>query len=190
MEWSILFVGPVGAGKTQAIRTISDIEVASTEEAATDQTASTKASTTVAMDVGAMHLDSQDKLRLMGAPGQDRFDFMWDILLRQAKGVVILIDHSRASSLADLQHYLHQMRTRMADRPLPIVIGVTHVDTAPSGRMLDIYRAAWLRACSCNECKPPILEVDARNRDDVRVLLLALTSLLEMSARVPGRAAH
>ena len=39
MEWSILFMGPVGSGKTQAIKTLSDIEVAGTEAIATDETA-------------------------------------------------------------------------------------------------------------------------------------------------------
>lgn len=81
MQWGILFMGPVGAGKTQAIDTISDIEVVNTDERASDQTRLMKSSTTVSMDVGTLQLGEGAKLRLYGAPGQDRFDFMWDILL-------------------------------------------------------------------------------------------------------------
>ena len=56
MEWSILFMGPVGSGKTQAIKTLSDIEVAGTEAIATDETADMKQFTTVSMDAGVLEL--------------------------------------------------------------------------------------------------------------------------------------
>ena len=56
MEWSVLFLGPVGSGKTQAIRSVSDIDVVDTEALATDETAAVKQTTTVAMDVGVMML--------------------------------------------------------------------------------------------------------------------------------------
>ncbi|WP_313301725.1 hypothetical protein [Diaphorobacter sp.] len=36
MEWSVMFMGPVGSGKTTAVKTISDIDVVSTDERATD----------------------------------------------------------------------------------------------------------------------------------------------------------
>ena len=92
MEWSVLFMGPVGAGKTEAIRTLSDIEVVDTDVGATDETRLLKANTTVSMDVGVLNLGEGDKLRLYGAPGQGRFDFMWEILLEHAKGVVIMLN--------------------------------------------------------------------------------------------------
>ena len=128
MEWSILFVGPVGAGKTQLIRTISDIEVLATEETPTDATAAWKASTTVAMDVGAMSLGGADHVRLYGAPGQMRFRFMWDVLLEQAKAVVVLVDHSSPDSCADLVEHLRALRQRMAGERRPVVVAVTHAD--------------------------------------------------------------
>ena len=90
MEWSILFMGPVGAGKSKAIQSISDIEVVDTDMMATDEVRHVKSRTTVSMDVGVLNLSGNDKLRLYGAPGQDRFDFMWDILLPQAKGIVLM----------------------------------------------------------------------------------------------------
>ncbi len=187
MEWSILFAGPVGAGKTQAIRTISDIEVVGTEAAATDETAQIKENTTVAMDMGVMNLDGGDKIRLYGAPGQVRFDFMWDILLEQARGLVLLIDHSRPDPIADLGFYLNQLCERMGNRPVPVVVGVTHLDLGASYDLSPYRDSLRHQAASAVGCAFPVLEVDARSPRDVKTLLLALTSMLDMSERFPSR---
>ena len=56
MECSVLFMGPVGAGKTMAVQTLSDIDVAGTEESATDETSAFKPLTTVCMDAGVLEL--------------------------------------------------------------------------------------------------------------------------------------
>jgi signal recognition particle receptor subunit beta len=187
MEWSILFAGPVGAGKTQAIRTISDIEVVSTEALATDEVAQLKQNTTVAMDMGVLHLDGHDKVRLYGAPGQSRFDFMWDILLQQARGLVLLIDHSRADPVADLDFYLSDLLDRMGHRPLPVVIGITHMDLATSADLQPYHDYLSHRAASGMAGVAPIFEVDARHARDVRTLLMTLTSMLDMFERFPVR---
>jgi signal recognition particle receptor subunit beta len=187
MEWSILFAGPVGAGKTQAIGTISDIEVVGTEAATTDETALRKDNTTVAMDMGVLRLDGGDKLRLYGAPGQVRFDFMWDILLEQASGLVLLIDHSRPDPVKDLGFYFEQMCERMASRPMPLVVGITHMDLGASRDLTpyhDVLRGHRVNAVGSVF---PVLEVDARSADDVKTLLLVLTSMLEMCDRFPSR---
>ncbi|MGZ5179545.1 MAG: GTP-binding protein [Ramlibacter sp.] len=188
MDWAILFAGPVGAGKTQAIRTASDIDVVATEAAATDETALLKRDTTVAMDMGVMRLDAGDRIRLLGAPGQDRFDFMWDILLEQARGLVLLVDHSRPSALEDLRFYAERL-VRSATSWIPWVVGVTHVDRSPNAE-LGAYRALLDRLPRPAGIGPvPVLEVDARDRRDVRALLLGLAAMLEVAQRVPLRAA-
>ena len=115
-------MGPVGAGKTTAIHTLSDIEVVHTEARATDATRHLKATTTVSMDVGVLHLPGNDKLRLYGAPGQDRFDFMWDILLEQAKAAIVLVNHAAPhperdvidpfGRAADVEHAVAEPRRR------------------------------------------------------------------------------
>jgi uncharacterized protein len=183
MEWSILFAGPVGAGKTQAIRTASDVDVVSTEAAATDATALLKPDTTVAMDMGVMRLEGSDRIRLLGSPGQARFDFMWDILLEQARGLVILVDHTRPHALDDLRFYAEQLHGRTGTRWLPWVVGVTHVDGAAS-QDLRAYRELLAPHPGAGPRGPvPVLRVDARKREDVRALLLALTAMLEMVGR-------
>ncbi len=180
MEWSILFMGPVGAGKTQAIQTLSDIAAADTEIVATDETAQMKQFTTVTMDVGVLGLGAGDKVRLIGAPGQDRFDFMWDILLEQAKAVVILIDHSRDSRLDDLNKFVSEIESRTAGLRLPMAVGVTHVDLA-SSPSLAIYRERLTNQPPKFACAPiPVFPVDAREINDVRALVISVAAMLEM----------
>ena len=75
-QYKIIFTGPVGAGKTTAITSISDVPLIKTDEAASDMTKQRKAETTVAMDYGIMNLKDNEKIHLYGTPGQERFDFM------------------------------------------------------------------------------------------------------------------
>lgn len=185
MEWTILFMGPVGAGKTQAIQSISDIEVLNTDVAATDEIRQVKSRTTVSMDVGVLNLSGNDKLRLYGAPGQDRFDFMWDILMPQAKGLVLMLNHASADPLAELDHYLQVIRERVPGNRLPLVIGVTHVDQSPA-MPLSIY-ASYLQQKGVLFCgvAPHVIAVDARIRNHVRYLLLIMVAQMEMAKRFP-----
>lgn len=185
MEWSILLMGPVGAGKTCAIRAVSDIEVVDTDVKASDETARLKPHTTVAMDVGVLDLGGGDKLRLCGAPGQDRFDFMWDILLAQSRGIVLLLKHDNPDPVADLEHFMDAVESRLGARRLPLVIGVTHTDRQPRRRMAAYGEQLQRRGSRIWEIQPPVLEVDARNADHVRAMLLAVGAMLEMAARFP-----
>jgi signal recognition particle receptor subunit beta len=190
MEWRILFLGPVGSGKTQAVRTMSSIEVVGTEAAATDETRLLKNDTTVAMDMGVMELGGDDRVVLYGAPGQDRFDFMWEILLDQTKGLVLLLNHSAKNPLADLAHYIHRLRELCNSRPPALVVGVTHTDVERASS-LDIYRNFLQNnASDFGGQRLPVLRVDARKKNDVRSMLLALTSMLEIEERFPRRNAR
>lgn len=185
MECSILFMGPVGSGKTAAIRSISDIEPVNTDVAASDETALLKTHTTVSMDVGTMNLGGVDKLRLLGAPGQARFDYMWDILLTQAQGVILTINHRAKAPLLDLESYLLAVEQRCAARCLPIVICVTHID-GDAGVPLQTYtKYIAQRGCTSSDVLPPVIEMDARQEKHVRSALLTMAALLEMQSRFP-----
>jgi signal recognition particle receptor subunit beta len=89
----IVITGPFAAGKTQFIRTISEIEPVTTERKTTaKEEKAVKGQTTVAMDFGKIAIDDEHELYLFGTPGQSRFDFMWDILGKGALGVIVLVD--------------------------------------------------------------------------------------------------
>ena len=76
----MVVTGPFNAGKTEFIRSISEIDVVSTERKISSEYERVKEATTVAMDFGRITVDDDLVLYLFGTPGQKRFDFMWEIL--------------------------------------------------------------------------------------------------------------
>ncbi|AVP99924.1 GTP-binding protein [Ahniella affigens] len=174
----ILFAGPVGAGKTTAIAAVSDIDVVSTDTAATDDVQSRKANTTVAMDFGTIQVDEKLSIRLVGTPGQVRFSFMWEILAQGAIGLIILIDTARPDPIADLHEYLQHFQFLMGRPEVATAIGLTRMDL---GR--GPPRQTYVDALSKHDLLLPVVEIDARNREDVREVLLILAAMLESTAR-------
>lgn len=178
MEQKIIFAGPMGAGKTTAIATVSDIPVVSTESAATDEVALRKANTTVAMDYGVLRLDGGTKVHLYGTPGQERFSFMWEILSEGGMGLVLMLDQARPDPVADLVFYMGAFR-RFVDRTGgAVVVGVTRMDLVPGATVVPIRDK--LHSLALNV---PVFEVDARERADVKQLLLALLANLDPDIR-------
>ena len=175
MENKIIFAGPVGSGKTTSISSVSDIMVVGTEAKASDEVAQRKSNTTVAMDYGILNLDGGLKVHLYGTPGQDRFDFMWDILSQGAMGFVILIDSLRPDPMADLDIYIKAFRKSISKCGDAAVIGVTRTENNPS----DLRDRIHERLTSSYELNIPVFEVDGRQREDVKQLLLALLSLID-----------
>ena len=170
-QYKIIFSGPVGAGKTTAIQTLSDIDVVATEARATDDVKIIKENTTVAMDYGRINLDPQTTVHLYGTPGQERFNFMWEILAQGALGLVLLIDCSVSSVLEDMDIYLTAF-SELAQKNAA-VIGLTRGDILNNSNDClpwgDIHRKL-----DENKLSIPIFEVDARNKQDMSTLLEAL----------------
>lgn len=170
-KFKIVFSGTMGAGKTQAISSLSDIPVVSTEAKNTDIETNAKALTTVGMDYGELKLSNGQTIGLFGTPGQERFNFIWSILSEGALGVVILVDHSAKDALADLKEYLETFKGFYQGR---IVIGVSRVDVKPE-RPFSIYQD-WLEA---NDINIPVYPVDMRKREDVLLLVETIVASLE-----------
>lgn len=170
-KFKIVFSGPMGAGKTRAISTLSDIPVVSTEAKNTDIEANAKALTTVGMDYGELKLSNGQTIGLFGTPGQERFNFIWSILAEGALGVVLLIDHAAEDPVADLKHYLETFKEFYNGR---IVIGVSRVDVKPE-RPFGIYQD-FLEKHNLNL---PVYPVDMRKREDVLLLVETIVASLE-----------
>lgn len=171
-NYKIIFTGPVGAGKTTAIRALSDIDVIATDEQASDMTQNRKKTTTVAMDYGLMKLDGGERIHLYGTPGQERFDFMWKILTQGGIGLVLLLDNTRAEPFQDMRFFLNAFDDFIKSTKL--AIGVTRTDLA-NGPGLDEYHAELKKL----GMTPPLFEVDARKRLDVVQLVEALLFSLD-----------
>jgi small GTP-binding protein len=161
----IVVTGPFAAGKTTLIRTISEITVLSTEKDITDHTRSRKSETTVAMDFGRITIDRDLVLYLFGTPGQDRFDFMWEILGEGMLGYILLLDATRQDSLEESIGILAAFR-RMAKVPFVVALNrVEGLDPAEEQRVRETLQL---------ERDVPVLPCDATDRESVKSVLLAL----------------
>ena len=176
----IVITGPFGAGKTTLIRTISEITVLSTERelSSTTEARPGKSQTTVAMDFGRIGIDSDLVLYLFGTPGQDRFEFMWDVLGEGMLGYVLLIESSQPESIAEATKILAAFR-RMAS--VPFVVAVNRTDG------LGPEDEGRLRTELDLDPNVPIVPCEATEKASVKTVLLALLhAVLESIEREPA----
>ncbi|HHA18368.1 MAG TPA: GTP-binding protein, partial [Methylophaga sp.] len=171
----IIFTGPVGAGKTTAIASISDVPPVGTDASASDMTTKRKGSTTVAMDYGILKLDGGEQIHLYGTPGQERFDFMWEILTTGGLGLVLLIDNTRDNPMKDLAFFFNAFSDFI--KKTSLVVGITQTDLIKKPKIED-YRNQ-LKELDFNV---PIFEVDAREKRDVSLLVQSLLHSLDPGA--------
>jgi small GTP-binding protein len=161
----VVVTGPFAAGKTTLIRTISEITVLSTERGITDSTRKRKAETTVAMDFGRITIDRDLVLYLFGTPGQDRFDFMWEILGEGMIGYLLLVDAEREDSVQEAASILDAFRT-MARVPYVVALnrasGDDHALVENVRSQLDVPSDVAILTC------------DATDKESVKNVLLAL----------------
>lgn len=173
----IVVVGGFGVGKTTLVRSVSEIRPLNTEETMTqagvgvdDKSAvQSKSSTTVAFDFGRISLNEQTVLYLFGAPGQQRFWFLWDRLFTGTLGAVVLVDTRR---LEDSWYAID----RLEQHGTPFI--VARNDFGGPQHSLDQVRDAL-------DLQPhiPLIECDARERaDSKRVLITLVQHLYELSS--------
>ncbi|QSE89386.1 ATP/GTP-binding protein [Rhodococcus pseudokoreensis] len=153
----IVIAGGFGVGKTTLVGSVSEIVPLRTEAMVTDASTDVdsvratpqKVTTTVAMDFGRLTLADDLILYLFGTPGQQRFWFMWDDLVRGAIGAIVLID------------------TRRLDDSFA---AVDEFDDAPR------YPVEELRDALAVTAEVPIITLDARDRASVKNSLLDIAT--------------
>jgi uncharacterized protein len=164
----IVIAGGFASGKTTFVEAISEITPLTTEAPMTslglgiDQTGEvrTKTTTTVAMDFGRITFENT-MLYLFGTPGQDRFWFMWDELVRGAVGAVVIADTRRlADSFAPLDFF--------EQRGVPYVVVLNRFDGSLHHEV-DAVRDALGIADEI-----PVMAVDVRERVDTKKVLISL----------------
>ncbi len=168
-SFKIVVTGPFNSGKTQFIKTISDIPVVSTEKKITTEDRGIKAETTVAMDYGRLILDG-DTLFLYGTPGQARFDFMWEILSDEMDGFLVLVDSTDIHSFAEVAA-MAETFSQFQDVPHLIVSNKTDLPNA--AKLSDVRRGTH---ASGNVTVMPCV---ATQKSSVRQVLLQIVELMK-----------
>jgi small GTP-binding protein len=170
----MVVTGPFSAGKTEFIRSVSEIDVVSTERKISSvQEKTVKESTTVAMDFGRITVDDDLVLYLFGTPGQRRFDFMWEILSEGMLGFVVMVDSTRPETFREARSILETFR---AYAPTPYVVAANKQDVKDAWDVEDMRHALRL------DSKVKLVPCIATDRDSVKKILLELlyTILNEM----------
>ena len=175
----IIVAGGFGVGKTTTVGAISEISPLTTEAEMTMESvgvddpgqATAKTTTTIAMDFGVLTIDQTLKLYIFGTPGQSRFAFMWDDLIKGALGALVVVDTNRIDDCYPAVDYFERAG-------LPFVVGVNTFNGQMTYSLDEVRWALAVRE------DVPVLAYDARFRGSVRdALLVVLDQALDKAIR-------
>lgn len=159
----VVITGPTSAGKTTFVRSVADGDIVATEQETTDGTE--KDTTTVGFDFVQVDVRGAD-VNLFGTPGQERFEYLWDILAEGAAGFVLLCPADDPGAVERSSTFV---RRACDNRGPPLVVGITRTDLVSGGTEADPQRQ-FGQVATC------VRFVDARDPEQCTDLLGALVA--------------
>jgi signal recognition particle receptor subunit beta len=164
----LVIAGPFGVGKTTIVSALSEIKPLNTEEVLTEAGTlvddltgvNEKTTTTTAIDFGRLTLPGV-VLYLFGAPGQTRFQVLWEELVRGALGVLVLADTRRIDDSFAVLDLVENSGIRYA-------VAVNHFADSPD------YPLETVRTALDLDPSTPLVVCDARDPASARASLIAL----------------
>jgi uncharacterized protein len=160
----VVITGPFNSGKTQFIKSVSEIDVVSTEKKVTlPEHAAIKGETTVAMDFGRITMGDQ-KIYLFGTPGQQQFDFMWEVLTENMLGFIVVVDSTDRKRFKEAREIIRFFKD-ILEEPFVVAANKRDLDGAlPIDELrkeLGLNDSSMIVGCSAVDKKSAITVLDA-----------------------------
>ena len=168
----IAFMGPMGVGKTTAIRALCGDDMAASDVPNLDRGAHVKEFTTVGAEFGEIDLGDGEYVQVCGCPGQDRFDFLRQWVVSVSVGVFVMVDANAADAVQTAGVLLSEVAG--AENPPQALV----LSTRPASAAQVQSFASGLQAAGHGVV--PVLQVDVRQRADVLQALGVLVSMLSL----------
>lgn len=171
-RFRVVFAGPVGAGKTTAVRALSDVDTVDTDVAISagsrESGDGNKTTTTVGLDYGLWKPTTEISVSLVGTPGQERFATSVSTMMMPSTRVLLWLRADRDEMLDDADEWL----TKFGENLHRVVIAVTRTNgedpTEARKRLRPVLERHGLPAGNVHAADP-------RDRDSVmRVVSTAL----------------
>jgi uncharacterized protein len=167
--YKIVVTGPFASGKTQFVKSGSDVDAVITEKRITTEDRGIKAETTVAMDFGRVEVDG-DTVHLFGTPGQTRFQFMWEILAKEMNGFIVLADSTDPASFPDAAELVETFSSFV---DVPYIVVATRADIEGGVSLEDVRRGTQVSA------DVPVVYCDATDKASVSRVVTEIVELLK-----------
>lgn len=168
----LTIIGEVGSGKTQMVKTLSEINPIKTEAESSIDIG--KKYTTVGIDYGRITLSDNMALGIYGVPGQERYSFLWEFVNQSLWGLLVLIRYGEEPDYDNLD----KMLTFFAPEKnqTTCIIGVTHCEDAEESSLAALGKEIKTMLMQ-HDIVAPVINADPRSRESTMSLLNLFNNL-------------